>query len=196
MRLLGSLRPVSSEEFLRMKAGGGVLELFVSGTVRSFEAWSHAAIEVFGLSGADSSCTNFRSGSLLGSLALAACVVACAINVRRLFHCFALGAAIFGRRHTRANGVGALLERFARHIHFSWLRIKKGRSETPCYGGGYRRFCIESNTIQFCRNINIRSRSGRYCAVQPRFSAFPCMRLTPLYRYASVTDSVNLKSAN
>ena len=88
-----------------MKAGDGVLELFFSGTLKSIEAFRQAAIVVFGLSVSDSSCANLRSGFLLGSLALAARVIAGAINVRRLFHRLALRAAVLVRRHTRANGV-------------------------------------------------------------------------------------------
>jgi hypothetical protein len=47
----------------------------------------------------------------LERLAFASCMRARAINVRRLFHGLALGAAILARRrHARTNGVGTLLD--------------------------------------------------------------------------------------
>jgi hypothetical protein len=51
-----------------------------------------------------------------GSFALAARVFAQTVNVRSLFHRFALGAAVLaGSRHARANGVSTLVAFCSRH---------------------------------------------------------------------------------
>jgi hypothetical protein len=70
-------------------------------------------------------------------LAFASGVFTGAINVRRFFHCFTLGAAVFaGRRHTRADGVCTLLDFCGFHLFFSWLWISTKRSMVKSYALG------------------------------------------------------------
>ena len=60
---------------------------------------------------------NAGTSFLLGRFALAAGVSARTIDVRRLFHSLALGAAVFARRcHARTNGVCTLLGFRGRHF--------------------------------------------------------------------------------
>ena len=86
---------------------------------------------------------------LLGRFVSAAGASARTIDVRRLFHSLALGAALLARRcHTRTNGMCTLLGFRSRHFFSPTLRINSRVIQDGILDTGKKRFRPKRNTFQ------------------------------------------------